>query len=265
MNTKAFEGIREIVYEQSGILLADGKQSMVAARISRRLRDLRLKDELAYLDHLRADLGTEIVQLLDAISTNVTHFFREAEHFDLIAAHLEDRIKGGARRLRLWSAASSTGEEPYSLAMTVEEVLSKHERSVDARILATDISTRVLNKARAGRYEASKLDGIPAVYRRRHMIGDGEDYRVADHISNRVLFKRLNLSRQPFPMKGPLDVIMCRNVMIYFDDDLRGAIAEECRRLLSPGGLLVLGKSESLVGNRECFERAGPSTYRKKA
>ncbi|QDU69869.1 CheR family methyltransferase [Engelhardtia mirabilis] len=264
MKTEVFEALREIVYDNSGILLREGKESMVSSRIAQRLRALKLSDESAYLDYLRADLATELVQLLDVISTNVTNFFREPEHFDSVAQHLSETLAGGQSRLRLWSAASSTGEEPYSLSMTVLDVVEKHKKPVDVKILATDISTRVLETASNGFYEASKIDPIPDKYKQRYMEVEGEGYRATPKLREQLVFKRLNLSKPPFPMKGPMDVVMCRNVMIYFDEALRAAIVTDCHRLLRPGGLLVVGKSESIVNANEQYSRVAPSVYRKR-
>lgn len=268
MQAGVFKAIQEIVYDSSGILLKEGKQSMVSSRITRRLRALDIADERAYLEYLRSEPETELVHLLDVISTNVTHFFREPEHFEQAGAWLSQLLAGGQRRLRLWSAASSTGEEPYSLAMTLAEAVRRSWRGAgqpDVRILATDISTTVLATAEAGRYPVDKLGGIPDELRKRYLRREGDACRVDQAVRALLLFKRLNLSTPPYPMRGPLDLVMCRNVMIYFDAELRQRIVEDCHRLLRPGGYLFVGKSESLSGTTAGFERAGPSVYRKAA
>ena len=266
MNQDAFEELRSIVYDQSGIRIQDGKETMVAARLAQRLRKLNLKDEEAYLSYLRGDLEREIVELLDVISTNVTHFFRESDHFDYVAGFMKAWLDEGQERFRFWSAASSTGEEPYSLAMTIDELMSKHGRPLDVRILATDISTRVLGLAENGVFASSKLDDVPQRVRSRYfesVEGSDGELRAKKCLRDLILFKRVNLSKPPFPMKGPMDVIFCRNVMIYFDNPVRTRLTAEFHKLLRPGGYLIVGKSESLVNHKELFERGGPSIYRK--
>jgi chemotaxis protein methyltransferase CheR len=211
--------------------------------------------------------GEEMVQLLDAISTNVTSFFREPAHFDRIAELFAGWLKQGQRRFRFWSAACSTGEEPYTLAMTLAEVLGGQD--VDLKILATDISTKVLQKAADGAYPESKLTGIPAGLRGRYLeresAGGEPIWRMKDSIRNRIVFKRFNLSTPPFPMQGPMDVVLCRNVMIYFDNQVRQGLINEIHRLLKPGGYLMVGHSESLTGIAGAFGTAGPSVYLKGA
>ena len=267
MEASVFNEIRSIVYEHSGIQLKDGKETMVAARIAQRLRALTLDDELAYLEYLKADLEREVVQLLDVVSTNVTHFFRESEHFEALRGFVEGWLDQGQRRFRFWSAASSTGEEPYTLAMTLRDVLERRATAADVRILATDISTRVLRRAEAGVFEAAQLERVPKPLRRRYFEAapDTPGACVArDSLRSLLLFRRLNLSQPPFPMRGPMDAIFVRNVMIYFDDGVRERLIAECHRLLRPGGYLIVGKSESLVRSAELFDRAGPSIYRRR-
>jgi chemotaxis protein methyltransferase CheR len=266
MQQHEFSELREIVYAQSGIRIADGKEAMVLARLNQRLRALQLADVGAYLGHLKSDLDGEIVALLDVISTNVTGFYREPEHFEILARALDERLAGGARRVRVWCAASSTGEEPYTLAMTVREAIRRAGVDADARILATDISTRVLEQAERGEFAAGKVQPIPGDLRRRYFRErkepGGVRYRAEDGLRGMLRFRRLNLSKPPFPLRGPLDAVFCRNVMIYFDTPVRRALVDEFLRLLRPGGLLVVGKSESLIGLADGLDRVGPSVYR---
>lgn len=267
MKARVFQAISDLVYRESGIQLKEGKETMVAARISHRLKALSLDSEEAYLDYLQRESASEIVQLLDVISTNVTHFFRESEHFTFVDQHITQRIEEGQTRIRLWSAASSTGEEPYTLAMTAAESVERSRAKVDLRILATDISTRVLDIAKRGTYPEAKTRNIPKPLLTRYMRRRTENgeavYQVSDELRELILYRRLNLSAPPFPMRGPLDLVMCRNVMIYFDDRVRDGIVSECRRLLRPGGLLIVGKSESLRAGTPGFERIGPCVFRK--
>lgn len=267
MEPAVFNKIRKIVYDQSGIRIQDGKMSMVASRLAKRLRALGLADERAYVKHLETKLEEEIVSLLDAVSTNVTHFFRESHHFDRTRDEFNGWLEEGQTRFRFWSAASSTGEEPYSLAMTLSEVMRKSGRKPDVKILATDISTRVLDHCKNGCYEANKVSDIPSAFLKQYFKSRknkvGEVYEVSPTLRNLVRFTRLNLSQPPFPMKGPLDIIFCRNVMIYFDNTVRSRLLNEFHRLLRPGGLLMVGHAESLTGLDTGFERSGASVYKK--
>lgn len=212
------------------------------------------------MDYLRADDGGgELVQLLDVISTNVTSFFREAEHFEYLRDDFTRRLDAGQTRFRYWSAACSTGEEPWSMAMTLAEAAAG--RPCDLRILATDISTRVLGEARAATYPAERLAAVPRALRERWFEPDGDRWRVKGALRSLVVFKRLNLSRPPYPMRGPLTMVFCRNVMIYFDRELRARLAGEFFRLLGPGDHLVIGHAESLTGIDSRLRALRPSVY----
>jgi len=269
MDTRVYNRLRDIVYQQSGIKIRDGKMSMVASRLARRLRALNIADERAYIAYLENALDQEIPHLLDAISTNVTSFFRENHHFTLTEKLLVEWIGGGQRRFRLWSAAASTGEEPYTLAMTLREACRQTGKSPDMRILATDISTRVLEQAQAGEYEAEKLESVPPRLRKAYFTPQSDDrgplFRAKDDLKRLILFRRFNLSVVPYPMPGPMDIIFCRNVMIYFDQAVRERVLAEFRRLLKPGGYLMLGHSESMARGSDGFEHVGTSTYRKQS
>lgn len=272
MDQQTFNQIRELVYQQSGIKLSDAKKSLVTARLMKRLRALDLPDLKSYVEYLAQDReGGELVQLLDAISTNVTHFFREKDHFDVAADAFKQWLGEGQTRFRFWSAASSTGEEPYSLAMTFSEALSGGSRRPDLKILATDISTRVLQQCKRGQYEDERVKGISAnllgkYFAPCHIDNGRAGYEVDGNLKRMITFARLNLSAPPFPMKGPMDIVFCRNVMIYFDNPTRLRLLREIQRLLKPGGLLMVGHSESL--SQELMgelQRVGASVYRKAA
>jgi chemotaxis protein methyltransferase CheR len=256
-----------LAHENAGIRLCDGKEELVAARIGRRLRALGLESERAYLDLLERDGGPEIVHFLDAISTNFTGFFREEEHFAELAVEAAAWAAGGRRRLRFWSAAASSGEEPYSMAMVLEESLAGLD--VDYRILATDLSTRALGVASLGVYGEARMAPVPRARRLRHFARvdgpgrEGKAYRVVDAIRDRVAFARLNLAAPPFPMCGPIDAVLCRNVMIYFEQGVCQALVAEIERVLAPGGLLMIGHSETLNGLTTALRPERPSVYRK--
>lgn len=256
-----FRAIRTIVFEQSGISLKGDKRTLVASRLAKRMRALGLDSYRRYLSHLETDAtGQELTFLLDAISTNVTSFFRESDHFDLLKKLYSEWRQKGQTRFRLWCAASSSGEEPYTIAMTLH---SEGIRGVDARILATDISTEILRIAMRARYTPNSVESVPSMLRSRYFQRTGGLFEVNEELRRMVVFRQANLSKLPMPLKGPLDVVFCRNVMIYFEDDLRRRLVAEYERLLKPGGYLLVGHSESLVGMQGGLEMIQPSVYRK--
>ncbi|MCP4644245.1 MAG: protein-glutamate O-methyltransferase CheR [bacterium] len=265
VDAKTFEGFRELVYRRSGIALGDQKQALVTARVGKRMKALGIANHRAYLDYVESDSSEqELVHLIDAISTNVTSFFREPDHFDFLREAVQEWASDGQSRFRFWSAASSTGEEPYSIAMTLSDSIDTHR--LDVRLLATDISTRVLERCVVGVYDRDRVDTVPTRLRDRFFtkLRDGgrtTQYAVADGLKEMVRFRRLNLSTMPFPMKGPLDMVFCRNVMIYFDNDLRARLMDEIHRLLKPGGYLLVGHAESLTGILTPFKTVRPSVY----
>ena len=266
MEPATFRRLRDIVYDASGISLTPAKEALLSARTGKRMRALGLSSHEEYLRVIEDDeSGLELVCLLDAVSTNVTSFFREPTHFDVVQSAVRDWIENGRLRLRLWSAACSTGEEPYSLAMAVMEAAGG--QALDARILATDISTQVLDAARNGIYSTEKTDGIPPELRRRYVepagAQEGSLWRMRPDLSRMIAFHRLNLAEPPFPIRGPLDIVLCRNVMIYFDQPVRTALLGEMHRVLRPGGLLIVGHSESLAARATPFVLVQPSIYRR--
>lgn len=264
MDTRVFERFKTLIYDKSGITLGPQKEALVSARVGKRMRALGIQDVKAYLDFVIDDQsGAELVHLLDAISTNVTSFYREPVHYDVLAKLLAQWRSEGQTKFRLWCAASSTGEEPYCLAMTGLEALGP---DADYRILATDISTRVLHTAREGAYPHAKMHPVPRPLLQKYFELDrsaGQHYVARDALRRVLSFCRLNLSQPPFPMKGPLDAVFCRNVMIYFDNRVRGALIRDVERLLRPGGYLMIGHSESLAGITTRLENVQPAVYRK--
>jgi len=263
LDRATFERIRDIVYAKSGIVLNDDKATLVAGRLGRRLRELGLAAPSDYLAFLEGDpSGGELTNLLDAISTNVTYFFREPDHFELISQLHSRWIAAGQRRFRYWSAASSSGEEPYTLAMTLHALGTS---SLDLKILATDISTAILERALAGVYPEKALAEVPRQHQLRYFrrqAGAGPAmYEVTDELRRLITFRHLNLAVFPSPLTGPLDMILCRNVMIYFDQKLRSRLVNEFARLLKPGGCLIISHAESLVGIDVALEMVRPSVY----
>lgn len=264
MKTETFNKFRRLVHETSGISLGPEKTALVTSRISKRMKALNIDSHEEYLKHVTEDMvRDEVIHMIDAISTNVTSFYREAYQFDFLSDLIAKKLDNGIGRLRIWSAASSTGEEPYTLAITLLEALT--DKAVDARILATDISTKALSLAQRGRYEEKKIMTVPRAlqlaYFDKHKENGQIYYTVKDKLRRLIKFTRLNLSHHPFPMRGSLDAIFCRNVMIYFDNALRIKLVKEFHRLLNPGGHLFVGSSEGMVGMISDFKLVKPSIY----
>lgn len=260
MDAALFQRFREIAHRQAGIDLRPGKEILLGTRIAKRIRALGLSDEAEYLAFLERDeSGEELVRFLDVISTNFTSFFREADHFETIAAHVRERLAHGQRRFRFWSAACSSGEEPYSLAIVLAELCGDPE--IDWRILATDISTGMLERAQAAVYGPEALARVPRHLRERHFEEVEGGMRVRPTLRERVVFKRLNLALPPFPMHGPIDAVLCRNVMIYFDKPTQATILQRFVPLLKPGGLLFAGHSENFTYITDAFRLRGQTVY----
>lgn len=264
LSPKMFKNFCELVYDKCGIRLGAKKEALVSARIGKRVRLLGLASYDDYYQLLKeAGEEGELIEMLNAISTNVTYFFREEAHFDFLAERFQAWQKAGQRSFRIWCAAASTGEEPYSIAMIADKYLAD---PMQCKILATDISTKVLKTAKNGRYEIRHLEKVPKAYANRYFkkfaSEDGKVYYdVSPDLKKMITYARLNLSKPPFPMKGPFDVVFCRNVMIYFDNVVRAGLLNEVERLLRPGGYLVVGHAESLSGILCQLKNIKPSIY----
>jgi chemotaxis protein methyltransferase CheR len=265
METSTFRRFCAIAYEKAGITLGDSKEALVEARVGKRMRALGIASEKEYLVLLERDpSGEEIVQFLDVISTNHTSFFREPDHFEFMRSVLADWRREGMRKLRVWSAASSTGEEPYTIAFTIADALESVDNAgVDWRILATDISTKVLAKAEAGIFADAKLTGLARGELNRFFERGPEknEHTVRPAMRTKIAFRRLNLITPPYPMRGPFDIIFCRNVMIYFDQAVRQKVISGMERLLRPGGYLLIGHAEALSGVRTELRMIRPSIF----
>ncbi len=262
MDASTYHRLCSIAYQKAGISLGPTKEALVAARVGKRVRALGLASEAEYLARLEDDrTGEETIQFLDAISTNHTAFFREHDHFELVRKLVSDWYKAGQRHPRIWSAASSTGEEPYSIAFTLSDIPEAGE--MDWRILATDISTRVLRKAEEARFGVERLRSLDQGTRKRYFerVPGSEDMVVRRELKSRIAFRRLNLAVPPYPMRGPFDIIFCRNVMIYFDQVVRQRVISAMERLLRPGGYLLIGHSEALSGIQVGLRMVRPSVF----
>ncbi len=263
---ETFHRFCDLVYQKAGIKLGPQKEALVSSRLSKRMRKLGYSDFEHYYEFVSKDpSGEEVIEMLNAISTNVTHFFRENRHFDLLGQYLRHWEAQGQTSFRIWCAASSTGEEPYSIAMTVKDSLRDCS---DVKILATDISTKVLAIAKEGLYSLRNMEKVPESSLRKHFVTEvvnGErKYRASAELRKMLTFARLNLAKPPFPMKGPFDVVLCRNVMIYFDNEVRRNLLADAYRLMKTGGYLMVGHSESLSGMLSDFKSVEPSVYIKK-
>ena len=262
-----FEALRRLVKQLSGINLTEQKRELVYGRLSRRLRALNLSSFREYRQ-LLASSSDELVQLCNAITTNLTSFFRERHHFEHLCEHVLRPLAAdprGSRRIRIWSAGCSSGEEPYSIAMAVAETLPDLRRW-DVRILATDLDSSVLERARRGMYTAERVAGVDGARLERFFVPQHErtglHYRVAEPLRALVTFKQLNLV-QPLPMRGPLDAIFCRNTVIYFDKDTQRDLFARVAVLQRPGQVLFLGHSESLFKVSEDYSLIGRTVYQR--
>lgn len=253
-----FAAIRALVAERAGIALSQAKRDMVYVRLSRRLRALGLKRFADYLARVRSD-ERELEAFINALTTNLTYFFREPHHFEHLRTWLGQRP--GAR---LWSAGCASGEEAYSIAMTACEVWGRLDPPVE--ILATDLDTQVLEEGRRGIYAAERLEAIDPRLRDRYFepLADGR-WQIRAELHALVRFARLNFVETPWPVQGPFEAIFCRNVLIYFDRHTQRMILERFAPLLRPGGYLYLGHSENLLYASEAFEPLGRTIYRRKA
>jgi chemotaxis protein methyltransferase CheR len=264
-----FEKISRLVYSHCGIHLHDGKKELVKARLSERIREGNFKSFADYYDYVKTGEGTdEFIAMIDSLSTNLTSFFREDGHFRalsrIVPALIREAGGRGRPRLRLWSAGCSTGEEPYTMAITCLE--AAQGAGADIRILATDISTRVLKKAAQGIYPADRVKSIPPdLLRKYFQVGQGSwagHYRVKKDVRDLVSFERFNLM-EPIASGDPFDAIFCRNVMIYFDKKTQEGLVNRFHGRLAKGGYLFIGHSESLTGLGHAFAYLEPSLYRK--
>ncbi len=266
-----FERIAALARKRWGLCLTEKKIPLVTNRLASYLRSSNFDSIDAYLDHLERDAGEEdLLLFFDVLSTNVTSFFRDKPHFDYLEREFFTPLARGTlttpgRRIRIWSAACSTGQEPYSLAMCAHDHLPDLS-SWDVRILGTDLSNYAVTQARAGVYAADKTDGIPAQDIAKHLVradASGRNVAIAPHIKSMVSIARLNLM-DPWPFKGKFDVIFCRNVMIYFDNDTRRELVSRYHDILHPGGILAVGSAETLAGLDSRFTAVQASIYRRR-
>ncbi len=272
LTAEEYELFRRLVYEQSGINLGEEKMQLVRARLGKRLRAGGFASYRAYYEHVRRDAsGRELCGLIDAISTNTTHLFREQQHFEFLGQVLkawtaESAWRARRREVRIWSAACSSGEEAYSIAMTAHDALSMCG-GIELKILATDISTNVLARARAGTYEPHRLGTVPESFRRRYFTTAGQRgaglVQIVPELQRLITFARLNLVTDRFPFRHQFDFIFCRNVMIYFDRATQRELVNRIAGHIRPGGYLLIGHSESLNSIVHPLTYVRPTTYQR--
>lgn len=265
-----FQKFSALVYEKTGIYLKSEKKELLNARLGKRLRALGLESFKDYHDYVMRDAsGEELVQMIDVVSTNFTSFFRESSHFDLLAARvLPELIKSsrGKREITLWSSACSSGEEPYTMAMVVADYLTHHS-GWSFRIMATDISTKVLSQAQRGVYTSDRVAKVPAPFLKKFYqkgVGASAGYvKIKDSLRQHIAFSRFNLMHE-FPWREELDVIFCRNVMIYFNRQTQQELISKFYRALVPGGYLFIGHSESITSLEHDFTQVDATAYQKR-
>ena len=264
LGEREFERIRARLYDVAGISLSDAKRTLVIARLSKIVRTMRLPSFDAYLDFLeRQGTASDAQDFVNALTTNLTRFYREEHHFAHLVTHVGELMKmrtsQSEKRLRIWSAGCSTGQEPYTIALSLLDAWPELKRW-DMKILATDIDTSVIAKAATGIYPETELNGLSAErVRLFERVADGR-IRIPPAIASLVSFKPLNLMA-PWPMKGPFDAIFCRNVAIYFDKATQGEVFGRLGKILAPGGFLYIGHSENLGNGSTGFRLVGKTIY----
>ncbi|WP_319779655.1 protein-glutamate O-methyltransferase [Maridesulfovibrio sp.] len=268
MSDADFAKFSKLIKEEFGIKMPPSKKTMLEARLQKRLRALGLSEHSQYCDFLFSPGGfeRELTQLIDVVTTNTTDFFREPKHFELLLRTvLPDLCQRNKRPLKLWSAGCSSGEEPYTLCMVLEE-FTENNRNFKYSLMATDISTDILRKAMNAVYPMSKVDVVPMVMKRKYLLKSKDKnkplVRVVPELRKKVDFRRLNFM-EPFPFKDQKDIIFCRNVVIYFDRATQYKLFQKFCSTLSKGGYLFIGHSESISGMELPVRQIAPTVYQK--
>lgn len=269
ISDKEFQLFRDIIFRETGIHMSDRKRNLIVARLSKRLRALNLNGFSEYYEYLNEnpEAGNEIINLINRVTTNKTDFFRERHHFEFLMenvypAYIEEAKRGRERRLRIWSAGCSSGEEPYSIAMTISEAF-QNERGWDIKILATDLDTEILSRASRGTYSSQQIIPIPMGYITKYFDRTPDGYTTNQNIKNMISFRKLNLMDLSFPMKKPFDIIFCRNVMIYFNDTTKADLVKKFHANLKENGYMFIGHSESLMYMKHLFKFLKHTVYQK--
>jgi len=274
LSTKDFQRLSSFIYNELGIKMPDSKRTMLTGRLAKRLRANKLNSFSDYCDFVFSPEGQrqELVHLLDAVTTNKTDFFREPSHFEhlvrsVLPTLINENYFGFGKKCRIWSAGCSTGQEPYTLAMVLSEFASSQAGRFAFEILATDISTRVLDAARRAVYPEHVIEPIPKGFRKKYLLRgkdpENPQVRIVPELRSLIKFGRLNFMDQEFGIGDPLDIIFCRNVIIYFDKPTQERLMGKFCQNLRPGGFLFVGHSESLQGYDVPLVQVAPTIYRR--
>lgn len=270
LSDKDFTRLSSFIYDHCGIKITESKRVMLEARLQKRLKHYSFKSFSQYCDFLFTPDGMEeeLVKMIDVVTTNKTDFFREPAHFHYLANHaIPDLVIGKQRRsITAWSAGCSSGEEPYTLAMVLSEA-AQMQKSFSFLILATDISTKVLDRAKLAVYDTERISAIPLEFKRKYLLKSKNPlkplYRIVPELRQSVKFRRLNFMDNDFGFREPMDIIFCRNVIIYFDKTTQEKLLNRFCHYLSPSGYLFLGHSETLLGMDVPLVQVAPTVYKK--
>ncbi len=267
-----FKKIASYIEKNVGIKMPDAKQTMLQARIARRLRALNIPTYKEYIDYAFGKgkpNNEELIHMIDAVTTNLTEFFRESGHFDyMLDAALPALVQSGKRFIKIWSAGCSTGEEPYTLSIVMQEFMRKNPGKIDGySVLATDVSTKVLNSAAEAVYQMDSIKSLPIDMKRRYFLRskkqDDNRIRVKPQVRNNVTFARLNFMDDDFDFRETFQIIFCRNVLIYFDKPTQEAVIRKFLNFLEVGGYLFLGHSETIFGMNLPLQNVAPTTFQR--
>lgn len=274
LSNEEFSRLSSFIYRECGIKMPPAKRTMLEGRLQKRLKTLGMPSFRSYCDFLFSQEGlrNELVHMIDVVTTNKTDFFRESTHFDyltqVVLPEWANKRRYSTQKLQVWSAGCSTGEEPYTLAMVLSEFAARTP-AFDFQILATDISSRVLERAMTAIYEEERVVPVPAEMRRKYLLRSRDHsrqlVRIVQELRHKIRFRRLNFMDDDFGFSERMDIIFCRNVIIYFDRSTQEALLNKFHRQLSPGGLIFMGHSETLNGLDVPLELVHPTVYRKPA
>jgi chemotaxis protein methyltransferase CheR len=270
LTEKDFKRLSEFIFTNYGIKMPKEKKTMLEGRLAKRLRANNMGSFSEYCDFVFSEHGMdqEIIHMINVVSTNKTDFFREAAHFEFLYDHVLPEFSAEEREIKLWSSACSSGEEPYTLAMVINEYNRIAQTQVPFSIFGTDISSDILSKALQAVYKEERIANIPTEYKRRYFMANKDPLkklvRVAPELRKTCSFARMNLMDAAYPVQEQFDVIFCRNVLIYFDRPTQEAVINKLCDHLAPDGYFFLGHSESAMGMNVPLEAIKPSVFRKK-
>jgi len=268
MSNRDFSRLKDFIYNECGINMVESKRTMLEARLQKRLRKLNLKSFSNYCDYLFSQEGIqdEMTDMINEVTTNKTDFFREPGHFEYLTCKALPELTLTKKNIYVWSAGCSSGEEPYTLAMVLKEYSSSN-RAFNFLILGTDISTNVLDKARMAVYDQERINPVPHEFKKKYLLKSKDKvkklYRITPELRETVRFRRLNFMDGDFGFREPMDIIFCRNVIIYFDKSTQEKLLNKFCKYLSPDGYLFVGHSETLFGMNVPLKQVAPTIYRR--